>query len=177
MMNNADVVTTKFDIYVQVCRFALFKICFFFSIFWCIQMTKLLSILFQRETMFSCWILIELTRFQSSGIIDNICLWLDSMIDYYNQQYSLWNLWYDPSAPHGTTTGIFASAAESEAEGVWTGWINNVDPYEEGHKGDLEIRNNMDPVSIDRYWTSSNDSISFVYHCIEIGKWTLTLWA
>ena len=41
------------------------------------------------------------------------------------------------------------TAAEFESEGVWTGWINDMDPYEEGHKGDLEIRRNMDPVSYD----------------------------
>ena len=62
-----------------------------------------------------------------------------------------------------------ATAVEPELEpvGVWTGWMNNMNPYEEGQKGDLEITKNMDPVSSDRYWIHWTASLAMPnYHNI-----------
>ena len=49
------------------------------------------------------------------------------------------------------------ATAELEPSGVWTEWVNNFNPYEEGQRGDLEIRTDMDPVSSDRCWIFSID--------------------
>ena len=58
-------------------------------------------------------------------------------------------MWCNPSAPGGAASAASESAVEAESEGVWTGWFNNMNPYEEGQKGDLELRKNIDPVSSD----------------------------
>ena len=81
----------------------------------------------------------------------------------------------NPAAPGGAASAPAESAAEAESEGVWTGWFNDMNPYEEGQKGDLELRKDMDPVSNGRYWTFSMDDISIVHHSLEFEAWTLTL--
>ena len=54
-------------------------------------------------------------------------------------------------------------ASVSESTGVWTSWMNNMNPYEEGQEGDLEITKNMDPVSSDQYWTYSMDGTLYIF--------------
>ena len=82
---------------------------------------------------------------------------------------------FNPAAPGGAASAPAESAAEAESEGVWTGWFNDMNPYEEGQKGDLELRKDMDPVSNGQYWTFSMDDISIVHHSLEFEAWTLTL--
>ena len=65
---------------------------------------------------------------------------------------------------------ISIQITESKPTGKWTEWINDVDPYEDGRKGDFELRNNMDPVSGGQSWQISEWCNSVLVGCIFSGK-------
>ena len=83
-------------------------------------------------------------------------------------------MWCNPAAPGGAASAgvptLVESAVEAESEGVWTGWFNNMNPFEEGQQGDLELRKDMDPVSSDWWWTFSIDDIPIAFQWWESVK-------
>ena len=68
------------------------------------------------------------------------------------------------------TPPVTAVEPEIEPAGVWTGWMNNMNPYEEGQRGDLEITKNMDPVSSDQYWAFFINGISMECQCFDMSE-------
>ena len=70
-----------------------------------------------------------------------------------------------PTSPATTTEPVVEP--EDAPAGVWTGWINNMNPYGEGQKGDLEITKNMDPVSSNWFWIFFMDGMPEACLCLD----------
>ena len=61
-----------------------------------------------------------------------------------------------------------APAAGSELSGKWTKWINSVNPYEEGQRGDFEIRKDMDHVSSNQSCYGSSQNIEIILQLFKL---------